>query len=204
MNLTAKPNLKPLRDYDEHDVVNFFAYTGASLNKGTFVSLYSGDGNTNVWENASSPATPHVAGSSSSLTNTPSRATSLRWAVAWKVKEAETADTNVLGLSLLDVRETNDFGEKLLWRPLYEKYENDYVISGEAVPVATKGIFKINGFTTGNGVPGPGSGAIVSTGTAGYVDPVYGDSAVTGDTKYVGKFLTSSDADGYALFKLEL
>lgn len=201
MDLTKQPNLKPLRSVNEHDVVNFFAYTGANLNKGTLVSISAADGNTNVWENAANPATPHVAPGTNSLTNTPTRATSLRWEVNWKVKEAETGDSNVLGMTLLDVKETNDYGEKTIWRPNYEKYENDYVTSGDAVPVATKGLFKVNGFT---GTPGPGSGAIVDTATAGWIEVVDGDATKVTDAKYVGKFLTSADADGYAVLKLEL
>ena len=33
-------NIKPFRDYDEHDVVNLFAFSGAATaDKGTFVDV---------------------------------------------------------------------------------------------------------------------------------------------------------------------
>ena len=34
-------NLKPFRDYDEHDVINLFAVNSASANKGTVVTADS-------------------------------------------------------------------------------------------------------------------------------------------------------------------
>ena len=40
------PNLLPFRDYDEHDVINLFAYDGTSVNKGSLVKVMS----TNGWE----------------------------------------------------------------------------------------------------------------------------------------------------------
>ena len=40
------PNLLPFRDYDEHDVINLFAYDGTSVNKGTLVKVKSANG----WE----------------------------------------------------------------------------------------------------------------------------------------------------------
>lgn len=194
MNVTQKPNLKPLRDYDEHEVINFFAHQSGSVNKGTFVTLVAADGNTNVWQNANSPATAFLSGQS--LAGTPSRATVLRQEVTWKVKTA-TSGEDALGITLYDVRETNAYGEKYIFRPRYERQENDIVVSGEAVPVLCRGFVKINGFV---GTPGPGSGATVSTTSGGYVDVT---NNVTG-VKNVGKFLTEPDADGYALFKLEL
>lgn len=195
MNVTQKPNLKPFRDIDEHEVINLYAHLSGSVNKGTFVSLVSGQGNTNVWQNAASPATPFVK-SAGSLSNVPSRATMLRHEVAWKVDTA-TSGEDALGVTLYDVRETNDFGEKYIFRPRYERQEKDVVVSGEAVPILTRGLIKINGFV---GTPAPGSGAIVSTTSGGYVDVT---DNVTG-VENVGKFLTTADADGYAIFKLEL
>jgi hypothetical protein len=193
MNVTQIPNLKPLRDYDEHEVINFFAHASGNVNKGTFVTLSTANGNTNVWQNATNAA---ALLSGVALAGTPTRATVLRHEVTWKVDTA-TSGQQALGLTLYDVRETNDYGEKYIFRPRYERKERDVVVSGEAVPILCRGFVKINGFV---GTPGPGSGAVVSTTSGGYVD-VAGN--VTG-VENVGKFLTSADADGYALFKLEL
>jgi hypothetical protein len=195
MDITQIPNLKPLRDYDEHEVLNFFAHKDASANKGTFVSIVANDGNTNVRENGNDPATPFMA-NAGSLSNVPSRATVLRHEVSWKVKTA-TSGEYPLGIMLYDVREENAFGEKYIYRPLHERAENDIVVSGEAVPVLTRGVVKINGFV---GAPDAGSGAVVSATSGGYVDV----TASPADAGNVGVFLSSPDADGYALFKLTL
>lgn len=194
MNITQKPNLKPLRSYDEHDVIEFFAHVDGSANKGSLVSIVQATGNTNVWNNGNSPVSP-LLGVYGQLTNTPSRTYAVRNEVNWKVKNAASGDVP-LGFTLYDVREVNAYGDKLIYRPRHERYENDLVVSGEAVPIVTKGVFKINGFT---GTPGPNSGAVPST-TSGYLLVT---STTTGVAN-VGKFLTSVDADGYALFKLNL
>lgn len=195
MDITQIPNLKPLRDFDPHEVVNFFAHEDASANKGSLVAISAAEGNTNVWQNANDPATPHVD-VFGPLANTPSRAYHNRFEVTWKVKNAFDGDIP-LGIMLHDVRELNAYGEKLIHRPRHERIENDLVVSGEAVPVLTRGFVKINGF---NGVPGPGSGAVPSASDSGYFDVTLDPTAVDN----VGKFLTSADADGYAYFKLEL
>lgn len=196
MDISQSPNLKPYRNYDENDVIDLFAHELASANKGSLVSIVTAEGNTNVWQNANSPATPHldVFGQ---LSNTPTRAFSARYEVTWKVKNAASGETP-LGLTLFDVREENVFGEKYIYRPREERYEQDIVVSGEAVPVVTRGIFKVNGF---NGTPGPGSGAsVTASGDDGTFD-VTADPSAEGN---IGKFLSTADADGYAIFKLEL
>lgn len=195
MDITSKPNLKPLRSFSEHDVIEFFAHASSSANKGSIVKIDSALGNTNVWQNASSPATPHLD-TFGQLAGVPSRAYADRKEVTWKVSNATTGDTP-LGMLLFDVREENDFGEKYIYRPRVERTERDIVVSGEAVPVVTRGLFTINGFV---GTPGPGSGAKVSTASGGYFQV----TATTTGVDNVGRFLTSADADGYALFKLEL
>lgn len=194
MDISQKPNLKPLRTLSPHEVVEFFSYDGDTANKGTLVSVKEAEGNTNVWQNANDPATPYLP-SAGQLAQVPSRAYADRKEVAWKVDAATTGDVP-LGLLLFDVREENQFGEKYIYRPRTERYEQEVVVSGEAVPVATRGIFKINGFV---GTPGPGSGGALSAsgGYVGVTDNVTGDGTV-------GKFLTSVDGDGYAVFKLEL
>jgi len=193
MNITQVPNLKPLRSYDEHDVIEFFSHQDASANKGSLVSIVTANGNTNVGKNANVPPTPHV-GVQGPMSNVPSRAAAFRYEVKWKVKTATVGDTP-LGFLLFDVRNVNQYGEQYIFRPHQERIDKNLVVSGEAVPIVTKGLFKINGIV---GTPGPNSGAIPASG--GYVQVV---ANVTGANN-VGKFLTTKDADGYALFKLEL
>ena len=208
MDTTSQPNLKPFRDYDEHEVINLYAHVDGDVNKGTFVAITAADGNTNVWQSANSPATPHLGGDAAFSANTPARATILREVVQWKVDTAagsltEGAGSVPLGVILYDVKEENQWGEKTIFRPLTERAERQVVPSGAAIPILVRGLIKTNGFT---GTPGPGSGAILSSGAgAGGAGWAQVTNGVSGNTlARVGKFLTSADADGYALLKVEL
>jgi hypothetical protein len=192
MNLTQNPNLKPLRAYDEHDVIPFFAHVLPSVNKGTLVTVTTAEGNTNVSQDGND--TPYVK-VSGSLANTPTRVTHFRKEISWKVKSAATGDIP-LGITLYDVREVDQYGNKLIFQDRLRREEQDLVVSGEAVPILTKGIVKINGFV---GTPGPNSGASVSS-TSGKI-LVTNNPLASGN---IGKFLTTADADGYAMFKIEL
>ena len=196
MDITSTPNLKPFRDYDPHEVLNVYAHNLSEVNKGTFVTVTAAEGNTNVSQNANSPATPHVGDAGDLSVNSPSRATIKRQAVSWKIDTAVSGDT-VLGVMLYDVKEENAWGEKFIFKPRHERHEQQIVVSGEAVPVLTRGVVKINGFV---GTPGPNSGAVVSTGNNSGLLHV----SAYGTAGTVGKFVTSADADGYAIFKVEL
>lgn len=186
-DLTSTPNLKPFRQYNANDVVNLYAQTGSSVNRGTVVKLLSGD------------ATAHPNLLTSAFdSSAPARVTSLRPVVAWKIAPTTSGDVP-FGIQLYDVRETNAHGEKYLYQPRFETSEQQVVVSGQAVPVLTRGIVEINGFL---GSPGPGSGAIVNTGTAGTI--LVSNSVAKFGAGRVGTFLTTSGSDGYALLKIEL
>jgi hypothetical protein len=191
MDITSKPNLKPFRSWDESEIINgLFAATTAVLNKGTFVTITQASGNTNVMQTGTlAPAAPHL-GVASNFGGAPSYAISKRWALNWRVRAANPGEV-VLGVIVKDVAEVNKFGESYVYRPRYEKNEQQVVNSGESVPILTRGLISTNNFS---GVPVPGSGATVSGGML----MVSAYSATS-----VGKFLTTVDADGYALFKVE-
>lgn len=177
-------NLKPFRDYDEHDVINLFAYSGASANKGTLV-VAQGQG-VNLLDNSSLDNLSFAANSLSAQFNVP-----------WTVADASASSNKnqVVGMLLKDVRTVDENGEKLIFNPR-KAAEMDVIISGQAVPVLTKGIVLVNGI---NGTPGFGSGARSAAN---------GNLQVTGwtssDNSIIGKFLGPTGSDGYALFKLEL
>lgn len=198
MNVAAgvRPNLKPFRDYDEHDVINLFAHVSGNVNKGTLVKVHQVSGNTNVYESGTTPARPHVTYQGIPA-YTPEGVYAYRNEVYWKVQTTTSGNTP-LGITLYDVKTVGRFGEKdVLFDPEYQK-ENDVVPSGLAVPILTKGLVKTNGFV---GTPGPGSGARVSNTVGGEIDvAAYDRSAAT----HVGKFLTGADVDGYAILKIEL
>jgi hypothetical protein len=194
MDISKSPNLKPFRQYDEYEVINgFFSANVSTLNKGTFVSIVgTPSGNTNVIQNANSPSTPLV-GMGPAYGNGPARVTSYRSEVKWKV-QATPSGTVPLGITLYDVRETNAYGEPFITKPKYERMEQEVAVSGEAVPILTRGIVHLKGFV---GTPVAGSGINLVVNGSGVVGSYSKGSSY-------GRFLSAADADGYALFKLEL
>jgi hypothetical protein len=176
-------NLKPFRDYDEHDVINLFAYSGTVGNKGNVV-VAQGQG-VNLLD-------PTSLDNLSSYGNT----LSAQFNVPWTVTEASASSTKsqVVGMLLKDVRNTDENGERLIYNPR-KAAEMDVIISGQAVPILTKGLVLVNGM---QGTPGYGSGARPAAN---------GNLQVTGwsasEASIIGKFLGPTGSDGYALFKLE-
>lgn len=183
-NPSAKPNLKPFRDYDEHDVVNLYAHQLGAVNRGTFVKLVTG-----------ADPDDHSAWGNNNLQNSPSNVVNLRHIVNWKVATAGSGDV-VFGMTLYDVAEVTEWGDKLQFQPAYKAAELNTVVSGRAVPIARRGMFEINGFS---GTPDAGSGAAIHDVTAGQLKITTNPQA----TDNVGIFLSQSGADGYALFLLD-
>jgi len=136
-------NLRPFRQYNENDVVNFFTFSGAAestsviLTKGAVVKVQAPGFNPLT----ASLSTPNeMLGSvGASYTNTVSE----RYGVAPKVSLA-TSGSSVLGLTLLDIRELDENGEKLVFNPR-KAAEMNVVVSGQAVPVLTKGLVLYSG-----------------------------------------------------------
>lgn len=178
-------DLKPFRDYDEHDVINLFAFSGASANKGTVV-VAQGQG-VNLLD-------PTSLDNLSSYGNTLSAQFNVPWTVA--PAAAGSTKAQVLGMLLKDVRTTDENGERLIYNPR-KAAEMDVIISGQAVPVLTKGLVLVKDI---QGVPGYGSGAAISTATNGNLRVTGWSSS---NNEVIGKFLGPTGSDGYALFKLE-
>jgi hypothetical protein len=177
-------NLKPFRDYDEHDVINLFAFSGASANKGTVVVAQSQGVNL---------LDPTSLDNLSSYGNTLSAQFNVPWTVA--PASASSNKNQVVGILLKDVRTVDENGERLIYNPR-KAAEMDVIISGQAVPVLTKGLVLVNDIV---GTPGFGSGARPAAN---------GNLQVTGwsasEASIIGKFLGPTGSDGYALFKLEV
>ncbi|MEY4342264.1 MAG: hypothetical protein RL736_54 [Pseudomonadota bacterium] len=178
-------NLKPFRDYDEHDVINLFAYSGASANKGTVVTV-NGNG-VNLLDATS-------LDNLSSYGNTVSAQYNVPWSVGPAVSGASKGA--IVGMLLKDVRTVDENGEKLIFNPR-KAAEMDVIVSGQAVPILTKGIVLVSGIV---GTPGFGSGAAVSDAGGGDLKVV----AYSASTATVGKFLGPTGSDGFALLKIEL
>ena len=179
---SESPNLKPFRQYNSNDVINLFAHVSGSVNAGTFVIPTVAD-----------PDAVPQGFASTSLEGTPARAYSARPSNPWKVRTATSGELPI-GVMLNDVRETNNYGERYIYRQ-DELGALDVVLSGNSVPILTRGIVELNGFS---GSPGPNSGAVMHNTVEGKLQ------VSTSTTNRIGRFLTSSGADGYALFKIEL
>jgi hypothetical protein len=176
-------NLKPFRDYDEHDVINLFAVNSESANKGTVVTA---DSNGVDLKSASSLDNLSYIGNTLSA----------QFNVPWTVSPAASgsAKGQIVGLLLKDVRRVDENGEQLIFNPR-KAAEMDVIISGQAAPILTKGLVLVNGIV---GTPGFGSGAAVSDAGGGDLKVVAYGSAT------VGKFLGPKNDEGYALLKVEL
>jgi hypothetical protein len=189
--------LRPFRDYSEHDVINLFAHTNDTCDAGVIVKLNAA-GNAwghNGWVNidASTKLSNENAmlgnAGSNSITNTVSE----RYGVTARVQTAGTTDLP-LGMALYSVAETDENGEKLIYNPR-KAAEMQVVVSGQALPVVTKGLFLYDYGTA-------------DTAIGGYNARVGSDgSVVTGNENegaLVGTWLGDSDANGHALLRLNI
>jgi hypothetical protein len=181
-------NLKPFRDYDEHDVVNLFAYSGDStlVVKGLVVKVMAPGFNPGITNVSPTSTNGNAGGDFGNI------AVSLRYGVNSKVTVAASGDA-ALGLTLMDVRETDENGEKLLFSPR-KAAEMGVVISGQAVPVLTKGLVMY-------------SGTNATAGHVAYVGATDGELASAAslptNAVKVGRWLGSA-VQNVALLKIEL
>ena len=148
---------------------------------------------------------------SQSYQNYMGNASSLYPEVPYKVTKVTTTGERPLGLLLRDVRAVDENGENLQYYPR-KKEELQCVISGEAVPIATRGVFMLNSRALAGGLaPAINSYAVPSAN--GTLTGVASPSA-TQKEYAVGKFIATGsrvsqqDTDEYegvyAVLKLEL
>jgi len=202
-------SLKPFRQHAETDVVNLFSLKdddadvmasyadfkadGAKINKGLLVSV-NGDG----WKNSDDPVGKTGIGNPGA---TYANTTSFRYGATAKVEPFKKGEEPI-GITLWDVAEVDENGEKLLYHPR-KAAEMQAVISGQAVPVLTKGIVLYSGKLTSDGGIAAG-------------DPIYADNAQGGQLHKdatsagsvaqprVGTALGAIDGNGFMLIKLDL
>ena len=206
------PQLGPFRSYGEHEVINVFAVSGYDgstiLNRGTLVKI-AGDG----FKLDGATATEFLGNPSSF---SPSNVVSQRYGAIPKVVPCTQTTTDVpIGMTLFDIRETDENGELLKFRPR-KAAELEAVISGQAVPIVRKGLFSYSGILTGasqtlittgayNAATLP-AGTALYPGTAGALTTYYSTGV---NNPYplnsrVGTTLGSIDSRGFAVIYLNI
>jgi hypothetical protein len=185
------PNLKPFRDFSQHDVVNLFSYGGtAPVNAGTLVKI-----DTN-WKNTFGESL-----SLQNLSSTPNTMSASFEPVGKVTKITNHNEAIPLGILLKNVREYDENGTPLIYEPQLLA-ERDFVLPEQAVPVLIRGMIVINDIDTtnrGNGGGWPVLGAAAYVGSNGRI-------ATDGIIK-VGQFYSTVDeqtSNGYCLLKLNI
>lgn len=178
------PTIKPLRVVDEHDVLNWFKFnpTGSyPLSKGTFVKIWSGVMQDQVLQQLESAGASY------------GNVVSQRYGVQPFVTVCTNSGDNAIGMTLYDVREYDENGEKLLFHP-DKQAKMQAVLSGQCVPIVTKGIFLYSGV---NGTPAAGAKAYLHN------DGTVSANGVGAATQ-VGSFLGPKDSNGWVYLRLNI
>jgi len=133
--------LYPFRQYSEFDVINLFASDTADTSPST-----NGNGSAGVFVKVSAgnldldPIT-YAANSYLGKTDYPFIGAAQYPSVPLKFTAA-TAGDPVLGITLNQTLQQDENGEKLLYNPV-KRQELQAVLTGQAVPVATRGVFTL-------------------------------------------------------------
>ena len=190
----ANERLRPFRDYDEHEVVNLFAFGDVDviLNASTVVYAGSCVKVQTGWQN--DQESNQLGDVGADFANTVSD----RWGVTAAVEYTDGgADEAALGITLADVREYDENGEALKFNPR-KAAELQACLTGQAVPVATRGLFLMatgawagaNQVAINMDVFATGSGQITTK----------GQKAVN---NRIGRTLGGPDSDGSVLIKFD-
>lgn len=175
------PTLKPFRDYDEHEVINLFGYSGSyPTNRGTFVKVAVG------WNNDLEIRTMGAFGGASYP-----HTISDRYGVPAWVTACSSGDASI-GVTLYDAKEVDENGELLK----YNQSKADAlraVISGQAMPVLKRGMILYSGV-----YGSPVGGTTLYTWNNGEL------STTGASTHAVGKALGPKDSKGYVLINVDL
>jgi hypothetical protein len=132
----------PFRQYDENDVINLFALDGASANEAT---TDSGDGDAGVFVKVSAgnfDLDPVAYSDNAYLGKTDYPFIKAQYpSVQLECSPAASGDS-LLGVTLRQTAKYDENGEKLLYNPVKAE-ELGCVMPGQAVPVASRGVFTL-------------------------------------------------------------
>jgi len=185
--------LKPYRNYSEAFVVNgLFALSGTTGTRGSLVQVMNFvPGNPVGWDTNIAVG---IAGVYSHRPSVPNKV---------QLAQSGALPGTVLGMMLYDVLDINPTdGRLLIYSDIERRHELQCVLSGEAVPIVSKGYFEAVGFDTSAGAAGPGSGIGVSNSGSGIMSVLASSS--TRANGRIGTFLSPTGADGGALIYLDI
>lgn len=177
-------NLLPNRDYDQHEVLPYFALNVTGLN-GQLVTFVTGQQDPVTSEGY---LTQQVAAAYTNIY-------SPRFAVSRRVRVAAAGDTKweVAGITLYTTAEFDENGNRLVNMPAAQAEARAFVTSGQAVPILKRGqltafLSQFNGTIPIAGYP------IIATGTNGgwaCVTPSYATGASVANL-VVGRCISNS------------
>ncbi len=173
------PTIRPLRDFDEHEVLpTFFTVSGTiPFAKGTFVYIVSGASADNTTQQLGDVGAHYQ------------NVVSQRYGVSPLVGACKSGSACV-GMTLYDVRETDENGEKLILHP-DKMARMQAVPSGWPVPILRRGFVQYSGFT--NSPNGQGEAMYLSPANDGTVS----QSGTANVSTQVGRIYGPRDSQGF-------
>ena len=194
----ANERLMPFRDYSEHEVINLFAFGDDAASLGTTDVIQAGSvvKVKTGWQN--DQETEFIGNVGAGYNNTVSQ----RYGVTAEVEYTDGgADEAALGITLYDVREFDENGEALKFNPR-KAAELQAVLTGQAVPVCTKGLFltATGAWNQGNAAATPLAINVDVFATGDGKLTTYGDKSLQ---NRIGRTLGGPDADGSVLVKFD-
>ena len=195
-------DLRPFRQYSEQDVVNLYSYSGDSslVRKGLVVKIM-GDGFAPDTTSNGYDVNARLGDVGAAYNNVVSQ----RYGATPKVGIPASGD-RVLGLTLMDIRETDENGEKLIFNPR-KAAEMNVVVSGQAVPILTKGVVMYSGVTVADANATPhailGTNGELRAISHAEFSLLNASATLAANTTRVGRWLGKS-VNGVAALKIEL
>ena len=183
--------LRPFRDYDEHDVINLYRLNDAAtlpVHRGTLVKL----ADTTGWVADAEDGISMLGGAGDHQI---SNVVSQRYGVASEAAVCGAGE-QPLGMTLYDVRETDENGERLQYNPR-KAVEMECVLSGQAVPIVTKGIFLYSGALLVSDAPDAGDA--LYAGADGKLT-----KTITASEPSIGRTLGKKDGNGHVLVQIDV
>lgn len=139
--------LLPFRQYSDQDVINMFALDESVLSATQSITeTHSGDAGVFVKiSNGNLDLDPVTYGNNDYLgkTNYPFVGSNGYPSVNLKITPASATDIRPLGLTLWETAKYDENGQKLIYYP-QKAHENQVLLPGQSVPVATKGVFTLS------------------------------------------------------------